>query len=54
MRSTEGIKMNVLEINCLRTLAGVSRMDRVKNEELSRKAGIEMELASRSDQRVLR
>ena len=29
-------------------------MDRVKNEEVRRRAGIEMELASRADQRVLR
>ena len=35
-------------------LVGVSRMDRVKNEEVLRRAGIERELASRADQRVLR
>ena len=29
-------------------------MDRVSNEEVRRKAGIESELASRADQRVLR
>ena len=29
-------------------------MDRVRNEEALRRAGIEMELASRADQRVLR
>ena len=29
-------------------------MDRVKNEEVRRRAGIERELASRTDQRVLR
>ena len=29
-------------------------MDRVRNEELRRRAGIEIELASRADQRVLR
>ena len=45
---------NVLEVKCLRSLVGVSRMDRVRNEEVRRRAGIEMELASRADQRVLR
>ena len=35
-------------------LVGVSQMDRVRNEEVRRRAGIEMELASRADQRVLR
>ena len=54
MRSAERKKVNVLEMNCLRSLVGVSRMDRVKNEEVRRRAGIERELASREDQRVLR
>ena len=46
--------MNVLEMTCLKSLVGVSRMDRVRNEEVRRRAGIEMELASRAYQRVLR
>ena len=54
MRSAERMKVNVLEMKCLRSLVGVSRMDRVRNEELRRKAGIERELASRADQRVSR
>ena len=54
MRSAERRKMNVLEMKCLRSLVGVSRMDRVRNEEVHRRAGIEMELDSRADQRVLR
>ena len=45
--------MDVLE-KCLRSLVGVSRIDRVRNEEVRRRAGIERELASRADQRVLR
>ena len=32
MRSTERRKVNVLEMKCLRSLFGVSRMDRVRNE----------------------
>ena len=46
--------MNVLEMKCLRNLVGVSRMDRVRNEDVRRRAGIERELSSRADQRVLR
>ena len=46
--------MNVLEMKCLRSLVGMLRMDRFRNEEVRRRAGIEMELASRADQRVLR
>ena len=54
MRSAERKDVNVLEMKCLRSVVGVSRMDRVRNEEVRRRAGIEMELASRADQRVLR
>ena len=54
IKSAERRKANVLEIKCLRSLVGVSRVDRVRNEEVRRRAGIERELASRADQRVLR
>ena len=54
MRSAERRKVNVLEMKCLRILVGVSRMYRVRNEEVRRRAGIEREIASRADQRVLR
>ena len=54
MRSAERRKVNVLEMNCLREVWLECRMDRVRNEEVRRRAGIERELASRTDQRVLR
>ena len=54
MRSAERRKVNVLEMKCLRSLVRVSRMDRVRNKEVRITAGIERELASRADQRVLR
>ena len=54
LRSAERRKVNVLEMKCLRSLVGVSRMDRFRNEKVRRGAGIEMELACRADQRVLR
>ena len=41
MRSAERRKVNVLEMKCLRSLVGVSRMDRDRNEEVRRKADIE-------------
>ena len=52
MGSAESRKLNVLEMKCLRCLMGVSRMDRVRNEAVHRRAGIERELASRMDQTV--
>ena len=54
MRSAERRKLNVLKMKCLTSLVGVPRMDRVRNEEARRRTGIERELASRADQRVLR
>ena len=54
MRSAERRKVNVFETKCLRSLVGVSRMDRVRTEEVHVRAGIERKLASRVDQRVLR
>ena len=53
MRSAERRKVKVLEMKCLRSLVGVSRMDRVRNEEVHRRARIESELVSRADQTVL-
>ena len=43
-----GRKVNVLGMKCLRSLFGVT------NGEVRRRARIEIELASRADQRVLR
>ena len=33
--------MNFCKMKCFRCLVGVSRMDRVRNEEVRRRAGIE-------------
>ena len=49
MRSAERRKVNVLEMKCLRILVGVSRMDRVGNEEMRWRARIKREFASRAD-----
>ena len=54
MRSAERRKLNIPQMKCLRSLVGVSRMNRVRNEEVHMRAGIERELVSTADQRVLR
>ena len=41
MRIAERRKVNVLEMKCLRCLVLLSRMNRVRNEEMRRRAGIE-------------
>ena len=38
MTSAERRKVNVLEMKCLRSLVGVSRMDIVRNEDVRRRA----------------
>ena len=40
MRRAERRKMNVLAMKCLRSLVGLSPMDRVRNEEVRRRARI--------------
>ena len=54
MRSADRREVKVLEMKCLRSLVGVSRMDLVRNQEVRMRAGIEMELASVAVQRLLR
>ena len=56
MSSAARRKVTVLERKCLRSFVGVSRMDRVRNEDVRRRAGagIERELASRADHRVFK
>ena len=49
MTSAERRKVNVLMMKCLRSLVGVSQIDRVRNEEVHMRAGIERELASKAD-----
>ena len=46
MRSAVRRKVRVLEMKCLRNFVGVSRMDRLRKEEVRRRAGIERELVS--------
>ena len=38
LRSADRTKVNFLEMKCLRSLVGLSRMDRVINEEVRRRA----------------
>ena len=54
MRSAERRKVYLLEMKYLSGFVGVLRMDRVRNDEVRLRAGIERELASRAEQRVLR
>ena len=54
MKVTEGQKLNVFEMKCLRSMTGVSRLDRVRNEVVRVRMGVMRELAARVDMNVLR
>ena len=54
MRSVKRRKVNVLEMKFFRSLVGVLQVERVRNEEVRRRARIERELVSQTDRRVLR
>ena len=54
MKVTERQKLNVFEMKCLRSMTGVSRLDRVRKEVVRARTGVRRELAARVDVNVLR
>ena len=54
MKVTERQKLYVFETKCLRSMTGVSRLDRVRNEVVRARTGVRRELAARVDMNVLR
>ncbi|XP_068202029.1 uncharacterized protein [Palaemon carinicauda] len=54
MKVTERQNLNVFEIKCLRSMAGVSRLDKVKNEVVRVRTGVRNNLAARMDMNVLK
>ncbi len=53
VRESERNRLDVFEMRCLRSMVGVTKMDRVRNEEVRRRTGIVMKMSEREDQRVL-
>ncbi len=53
VREAERNRFYVIEVRCLRSIVRVKRMDRVRNEEVRRRAGIVRKLSERVAQRVL-
>ena len=47
MKVTERQKLNVFEMKCLRSMTGVSQLDRVRNEVVRARTGVRRELAAR-------
>ena len=53
MKVTERQKLNVFEMKCLRSMTGVSFLDRVGNEVVKARTGVRRELAARVDGSVM-
>ena len=47
-------RLNVIKMRCLSSVCRVTRMDRVRNEEVRRRASVAKELAGRAEQSTLR
>ena len=54
MKERERQKLNVLEMRCLRSMCGVSRLDRLRNDVVRKMIGVRKEFAVRVDRNVLR
>ena len=54
MKERERQKLNVFEMRCLRSMCGVSRLDRLRNDVVRRMTDVRRELAVRVDRNVLR
>lgn len=54
MRAEEKNKLDVTEMNCLRSMCGVTRRDRVRNEVVRRRVGVPETLSKRVDRKVLK
>ena len=54
LRGSERRMLNVFEMRCLRGMCGVSRMERVRNEFIRERVGVNGSLDRKVDERVLR
>ncbi len=54
IKKDERNKLDVMEMRCLTSMLGVSRMDRLTNVEVRRRTGVVRKLSDRVDDSVLR
>ena len=54
MSVNERKRLDVMEMKCLRSMCGVSILDRVRNEEVREKVQLNEKLSERIDKRILR
>ena len=53
MNVNEGQKLNVFEMKCLRSMTGVSQLDRIRNEEMRARKGVRRKMPTKVDMNVL-
>ena len=54
LRADDKRRLDVLEMKCLRSMCGVTIWDRITNEEIRRRTGVDSKLSYRAEQRTLR
>ena len=54
LRVEERRKLDVMEMRCLRSMCGMTRMDRLRNEVVRERLGVEEKLSERVDRKVLK
>ena len=52
LRVEERRKLDVMEMRCLRSMCGMTRMDRLRNEVVRERVGVEEKLSERVDRKV--
>ena len=54
LRVEERRKLDVMEMRCLRSMCGVTRLDRLRNEVVRKRVGVDEKLSERVDRKVLK
>ena len=54
LNAREKWRLNVMEIKCLRSICGVTVRDKIRNEEIRRRVGIQVDLSGRAERCALR
>ena len=54
LNAREKRRLNVMEIKCLRSICGVTVRDKIRNEEIRRRVGIQVDLSGRAERCALR
>ena len=54
LNAREKRRLNVMEMKCLRSICGVTVRDRIRNEEIMRRVGVQVDLLGKAERCALR